>query len=215
MVNFLCANHVAKKLKDREIIKDVSLTLEGGHVYGFVGENGSGKTMLFRILSGLVRPTQGEIFLNQKELYRDKTAHNIGVIIENSLMWADLSGLENLMLLASIKQVIQKKDVIRALERVGLEPYNSLPIKKYSLGMKQRILIAQAIMEAPDFLFLDEPTNAIDKDGIELIHRIIKEESQRGAVVLLASHISSDISSLCEEIYLMENGYCKRRGENG
>jgi ABC-2 type transport system ATP-binding protein len=121
-------------------------------------------------------------------------------------MWPELTGWENLLFLGSLNKRISKADIRTTLERVGLDPTNPLPIKKYSLGMRQRLIVAQAIMEKPNFLFLDEPTNAIDKEGVLLIRDIIAEEANRGAVVLLASHISQDISTLCTEIYHMKHG---------
>lgn len=167
---------------------------------------GSGKTMLFRILSGLVKPTTGKVCLNRTDIHKGRCSERIGVIIENSCMWPELTGWENLLFLGSLNKRISKADIRTTLERVGLDPTNPLPIKKYSLGMRQRLIVAQAIMEKPNFLFLDEPTNAIDKEGVLLIRDIIAEEANRGAVVLLASHISQDISTLCTEIYHMKHG---------
>ena len=205
----LSAQHITKIIKNKELLHDVSLNLEGGNIYGFTGENGSGKTMLFRVLSGLVKPTHGQVLLNGEDVHKAHSS-KIGVIIENSSMWPDLTGIENLSYLGSIRSHISKEEVISTLQRVGLDPQNKLPIKKYSLGMKQRLLIAQAIMEKPEFIFLDEPTNAIDQEGVRLVHQIIQEEAKRGAVVLMASHISQDISSLCREVYRMESGHCER-----
>jgi bacitracin transport ATP-binding protein BcrA len=202
----LYAESVSKKIGSKQILQNISLNLSGGNVYGFVGENGSGKTMLFRILSGLVKPTTGKVCLNRTDIHKGRCSERIGVIIENSCMWPELTGWENLLFLGSLNKRISKADIRTTLERVGLDPTNPLPIKKYSLGMRQRLIVAQAIMEKPNFLFLDEPTNAIDKEGVFLIRDIIAEEANRGAVVLLASHISQDISTLCTEIYHMKHG---------
>ena len=206
MKQLLYAGSVSKKIGSKQILQNISLNLSGGNVYGFVGENGSGKTMLFRILSGLVKPTTGKVCLNRTDIHKGRCSERIGVIIENSCMWPELTGWENLLFLGSLNKRISKADIRTTLERVGLDPTNPLPIKKYSLGMRQRLIVAQAIMEKPNFLFLDEPTNAIDKEGVLLIRDIIAEEANRGAVVLLASHISQDISTLCTEIYHMKHG---------
>ncbi len=212
--HLLYAENVSKTIGGKELLHDISLELSGGHVYGFTGENGSGKTMLFRILSGLVKPTRGTVLLDGNNMHKKHGSVKIGVIIENSAMWPDLTGFENLLYLSMLNKYIARDDIMQTLERVGLDPANKLPVKKYSLGMKQRLIIAQAVMEKPDFLFLDEPTNSIDKDGSLVIRRIISEEAGRGAVVLLASHISQDISELCKEVYQVEAGSIKRLGGN-
>lgn len=210
----LYAEHISKKIGDKEVLKDISFELFGGNVYGFVGENGSGKTMLFRVLSGLVKPTQGKVLLDGTNLYEKHSPVKIGVIIENSSMWPELTGFENLYYLASLNKYISKEEIIQTLRRVGLDPNNALPIKKYSLGMRQRLIVAQAVMEKPDFLFLDEPTNSIDKQGAMLVRQIIAEEASRGAVVLLASHIGQDISALCEEVYEVKAGVVQKMGDS-
>lgn len=212
MEHTLSAEHIYKKIGQRELLKDISLELKGGNIYGFMGENGSGKTMLFRTLSGLIKPTQGEVLLDGNDINKKHLPVNIGVVIENMSMWPELTGMENLYYLSRLKKCISKEDMANTMIRVGLNPENNLPVRKYSLGMKQRLVVAQAIMEQPDFLFLDEPTNAIDKEGAVMVRQIISEEAKRGAVVLLASHISQDISELCAEIYQVKEGSCKRYG---
>lgn len=203
----IVAENVSKTLKNRQVLKNINLSLESKKIYGFVGENGSGKTMLFRVLSGLSKPTCGYVKFDDKDLHSKYREYlNIGITIEHSSLYPDFTGFENLNFLSKIREIASKKDIENAIERVGLDPNDKRTYRRYSLGMKHRILLAQAIMEKPDFLFLDEPTNAIDKDGVELVHRIIKEESDRGAIVLMTSHISDDINSLANEVFFVKDG---------
>ncbi len=215
MQHTLITEHLEKRIGKKELLCDISLTLGGGKIYGFVGENGSGKTMLFRTLSGLVKPTKGAVLLDGVDIHKKRGTVRIGVIIENSGMWPDLTGWENLFHLSALNHYISRKDIGDVMLRVGLDPDNALPIRKYSLGMRQRLMIAQAVMEQPDFLFLDEPTNSIDQEGTAVIRQIISEEAQRGAVVLMASHIGEDISELCTELYTMKAGHCFKLGGKG
>ena len=201
--------NVSKKIGFKLVLKDISFELEGGKIYGFVGENGSGKTMLFRTMSGLIKPSHGTVWLDENNVHKS-CKKKIGLILENGTMWPELTGYENLLHLSQLNNYITKEEIVQTLQRVGLDPENALPIRKYSLGMRQRLMLAQAIMEKPDFLFLDEPTNAIDKKGTQLVYQIIREEAERGAVVCISSHIDQDISNLCEEVYWMEKGVCRK-----
>lgn len=197
-------SHISKTLRGAKVLDDVSLTLEGGNIYGLVGENGSGKTMLMRTVCGLVRPDRGSVTFDGQDR---KTAKPVlGVMIENTALYPDLTGMENLGLFASILRIADKNAQAEAMERVGLDPKDRRTYRKYSLGMKQRLLLAQAIMEKPQVLLLDEPTNAIDAEGVALTHKIMRQEADRGAVVLLASHISADIHDLCCKVYRMDRG---------
>ena len=180
----LRVDNISKNIGNRKILDSVNLELENGKIYGFVGRNGSGKTMLFRALSGLMGVSSGKIFLDDRELHKDmRVLENIGITIENAGLYPELAGFDNLKLLSGLKRKIDDNKIRETIVRVGLDPDDKRPFRKYSLGMKQRIVIAQAIMEEPDILMLDEPTNALDEEGIERIRKIISEEKQRGAMV--------------------------------
>ena len=207
MGNTIEIKGLSKEIEEISILKDVSLFMEQGKIYGFVGKNGSGKTMLFRMIAGLVKSSGGSILYNGQEVeFGEKVPISIGIIIENAGMYPEFSGFENLEFLASIHKKISKTQIKETIERVGLNPKDKRKIKKYSLGMKQRITLAQAIMEKPDLLLLDEPTNALDTEGVEQIRQIIKEEKKRGAIICLASHNAEDIEILCDEIYQIIEG---------
>jgi ABC-2 type transport system ATP-binding protein len=211
----LIAKNVSKTIGKKDILKDVSIELESGTVYGIVGRNGSGKTMLFRALSGLMNISSGKILLDEKELHKDmRILENIGIVIENAGLYPELTGFENLKLLASLNKKIDDKQIREAINRVGLDPYDKRTFRKYSLGMKQRIVIAQAIMERPDILMLDEPTNGLDIEGVERIRTIVKEEKERGAMILIASHNREDIELLADKVFLMTDGKLTERDGN-
>lgn len=204
----LSAKNVNKVIKNRRILSDINLLLESGTIYGIVGRNGSGKTMLFRALSGLMKIDSGEIICDGKVLHKDMDVlDNMGIVIENAGLYQEFTGFKNLKLLAGINNVINDEEIKTAIRRVGLEPDDNRTFKKYSLGMKQRIVIAQAIMEKPDIIMLDEPTNALDEKGVHEIRSIILEEKKRGAMILLASHNKEDISLLADKVFYMENGH--------
>lgn len=206
--------NVTKEMKKTNVLKNVSVTMHSGKVYGFVGKNGSGKTMLLRTVAGLLRPTEGRVLVNEQDMYRMKgDLPDIGIIIENVGVYPEFTGFKNLKLLAEVKKKIGEAEIKEAIKRVGLDPEDKRIVKKYSLGMRQKIVIAQAIMEKPDILILDEPTNALDDESIGRFHKIIQEEKQRGAIVMLASHNKEDIEKLCDEIYEIKAGVLQRRIE--
>lgn len=163
--------------------------------------------MLFRAICGLIKITTGEIHFNDLKLHRDVSyAPNVGVIIETPSFWKEFSGFENLKMLASIQGKITDVEIIESLRRVGLDPQDKRPVKKYSLGMKQRLAIAQGIMENPDLIVFDEPTNALDEEAVQLLRQILIEEKERGAIVLIASHNKDDIRLLADVFMKMESG---------
>ena len=203
----LVAEKVCKTIRNAEILRDVDLELEGGTIYGFVGRNGSGKTMLFRALSGLMGLTSGQVTLDGKLLHRDfSVLPSLGIVLEHVGLYPGLTGVENLRYLAKLTGKIGTAEIRTAIERVGLDPDDRRTYRKYSLGMKQRLAIAQAVMEAPDMIMLDEPTNGLDDDGVKKIRELILEEKARGALILLASHNQEDIRILSDRLYRIEAG---------
>ena len=200
-------SHVSKTIKNNPVIKDISMELQSGAVYGFKGINGSGKTMLMRLISGLIRPSQGEISMNGKILGKDISFPNsIGVFLENPSFLDAYSGFNNLKLLASIKSVASDEDIRNTLLRVGLDPDSNKKYKKYSLGMKQRLGIAAAIMEKPEIVILDEPTNSLDEDGVDLVKHIVRNEKERGALVIVSCHDEEILKGMSDEVFLLEQG---------
>lgn len=200
-------SHVSKTIKNNPVIKDISMELQSGAVYGFKGINGSGKTMLMRLISGLIRPSQGEISMNGKILGKDISFPNsIGVFLENPAFLDAYSGFNNLKLLASIKSVASDDDIRNTLLRVGLDPDSNKKYKKYSLGMKQRLGIAAAIMENPEIVILDEPTNSLDEDGVDLVKHIVRNEKERGALVIVSCHDEEILKGMSDEVFLLEQG---------
>lgn len=210
----LTAEKVSKKIRGRIILADISLELHGSGIYGFVGPNGCGKTMLFRALSGLISINSGKVLLDNRALHEEfSVLPSLGLTLENVGMYPGLTGFQNLEYLAGLKGLIGAGEIRTAITRVGLDPKDKRTYRKYSLGMKQRLAIAQAIMEKPDVIMLDEPTNALDREGVELIREIILQEKERGAIILIASHNAEDIRILADVLYEMENGKIIRRTE--
>ncbi len=197
----------SRDIKGVRVLDNINLELDRGGIYGFIGSNGSGKTMLFRAICGLIKLTEGEIEVLSKKIRKDISfPESLGVIIESIGFWDEYTGFENLYLLSRIKKIIGKKEIMETLTRVGLNPKDKRTYKKYSLGMKQRLGIAEAIMEKPELLVLDEPTNALDDEGVETVRNILFEEKERGATILIASHNKEDISILCDRIFKMSEG---------
>lgn len=204
----IAIQNLSKTIKSNAVIQDISMNLKSGVIYGFKGINGSGKTMLMRLICGLIRPTEGEIRINGKTLGKDLSfPESIGVFLENPAFLDSYSGFQNLKILASIKSVATDQDIRATLSRVGLSPNDKKKYRKYSLGMKQRLGIAAAIMEKPDIVILDEPTNSLDADGVMLVKQIVQEEKVRGALVILSCHDGELLKDLSDEIFLLECGH--------
>ena len=185
----------------------MSATFTSGAIVGLKGINGSGKTMLMRLVSGLIKPTQGKIRINEHTLGQDISfPESIGILLENPAFLDPYSGLENLRMLASIKNTVKDEQIKKVIEIVGLDPEDKKKYRKYSLGMKQRLGIAAAIMESPDIIILDEPTNSLDSDGVSIVKDIVTRERNRGALVILACHDYEVLRLLADEIYVIEKG---------
>jgi ABC-2 type transport system ATP-binding protein len=203
----LIADQIYKTIRGKVILSDISLCLYGGNIYGFMGRNGSGKTMLFRALSGLMSVDSGAVIWNGKVLRRDfSVLPSLGIVLENAGLYPNLTGMQNLNYLASLTHRISAEGIRQAISRVGLDPDDRRPYGKYSLGMKQHLAIAQAVMEQPDVIMLDEPTNGLDEDGVGEIRKLILEEKERGALILLASHNSEDLHMLADHLYRVDGG---------
>ena len=205
IINKIVLKHMYKSIDTNPILNDVNLELQSGTIYGFIGQNGSGKTMLFRIMAGLVRPSEGSVkyYINNNE--RNINDVSKGVMIENAELYPELSAFENLDCLASMNKKISKKEIKEILCRLGFDSKNHKKYCKYSLGMRHRLVFAQAVMEKPDVILLDEPTNALDEESVHLIRDMIKDEKERGAIICVASHNKEDISILCDKIFSINN----------
>lgn len=203
----IVVNEVSKSIYGVPIINSVSMTLVSGNVYGFQGINGSGKTMLMRLICGLIYPTKGEIVIDGKRLGKEITfPQSVGLLLENPAFLDSYTGFENLEMLASIKNIITREEIHEAITSVGLDPLDKRKYKKFSLGMKQRLGIAAAIMEKPDILILDEPTNSLDSSGVSLVKTILAKERERGAIIILACHDLRILQDVSDEIFLLEQG---------
>lgn len=199
--------NVSKRLNDVTVLEDISLTLESGTIYGLKGKNGCGKTMLMRMMAGLIYPTSGTVSIDGEILHKDiATPRSIGVLIENPAFLPGYTGQQNLELLAGLTGKADRTQIAKTMSRVGLAPNDKRTYRKYSLGMKQRLGIACALMECPDLILLDEPINAIDEKGVPKIWEALQEEKQRGALIVLACHDTEELTSLADQIITIEEG---------
>ncbi|WP_406589412.1 ATP-binding cassette domain-containing protein [Bacillus atrophaeus] len=199
--------NVTKTLNSNMVVNNVSMQLESGNIYGFRGANGSGKSMLFRVISGLLVPEKGVITVNQSILHKDISfPESMGIVIENPEFIPHLTGKQNLKVLSSIKKQATDMDINHALNVVGLDKNDSRKYKKFSLGMKQRLAIGQAIMENPDLLILDEPTNALDEATIERIKIFLNEYKKRNKLILISSHDKYFLELISDQIYEVKEG---------
>lgn len=202
--------HITKVINKAKVLDDISMELKSEMIVGLKGENGSGKTMLLRMIAGLIFATDGQVIVNEQVLGKDiEFPPSVGVLIENPAFLDNYTGYQNLKILADIEGGINREQIEKTIERVGLKSNEKKKYKKYSLGMKQRLGIAGAIINKPDLLLLDEPTNALDDSGVKLLEKIIAEEKNRGALVIIASHDEKVLEKMADIIYVIQNGKVK------
>lgn len=200
-------NNAVKKFHETTALNNISVSFDAGKIHGIIGRNGSGKTVLFKCICGMMPLTSGEIFVGGKKIGKDlDVPQNTGVIIESPGFLPNYNGYKNLLLLASISKKVRKDEIRKFIEKVGLDPYSKKHVSKYSLGMRQRLGIAQSIMEDPEILVLDEPLNGLDKHGVLEMRELFLELKTQGKTMLLASHNAEDIKILCDTVHEMDNG---------
>ncbi len=210
-MDIIIVENLGLTIKKAEILKSVDISFEEGKIHGLIGRNGSGKTMLMKCICGFVRPTSGKVTVNGKKVGIDcDFPENIGIIIETPGFIPYYSGYKNLKLLADLNKRIDSKAIKQTLEQVGLDPHSKLHVKKYSLGMRQRLGLAQAIMENPDIFILDEPMNGLDKDGVADMRKYLLDLKEQGKTILIASHSTEDIEILCDTVCEIDKGILKK-----
>ncbi len=206
-MSYIEISNYTKKIKDNIVLNEINLSLDKNKIYGFVGINGSGKTMLFRAISGLITPTTGSVYVDGIKVGNGKHPKNVGLLIENANLWMELSAFENLDLLNSLSSTqVSRNEINNLISEFGLDPKSKKAFKAFSLGMKQKLRIAQAFMGNPELMLLDEPTNALDEESAEYFKKRLLKAKNNGATILIASHSSEDINRLCDEIVYMKDG---------
>lgn len=206
MDNIIEVKNVSKNFRETRALDNISLDFERGKIHGIIGRNGSGKTVLMKCICGFMTPTSGEVLVNGEKVRPSKAQENIGLIIETPGFIGGKSGLRNLQYLLRLRGKSDRSTVENAMRAVGLDPANKKPVRKYSLGMRQRLGIAQAIMEDPELLLLDEPMNGLDNQGVEDMRGLFAELRERGKTILLASHSNEDVRALCDTVCELDNG---------
>lgn len=200
-------NKLSLKIKTTDILKNINVEFEKGEIHGLIGRNGSGKTMLMKCICGFVKPTEGTVHVAEKQIGKDcDFPENVGIIIETPGFIPYYSGYKNLKLLADLNKKIGSDRIKETMKQVGLDPDLKRHVKKYSLGMRQRLGLAQAIMEDPDLLILDEPMNGLDKDGVADMRKYLLNLKEQGKTILIASHSAEDIEILCDTVCEMDKG---------
>ncbi len=204
---YLEVEEINKKIGVDDVLSEISLSMEKGKIYGLQGKNGCGKSMLMRVICGLVLPTSGRVIIDGEELGKELSfPESVGVFIEKPGFLDAYSGFQNLSMLASIKKRIGGREIKETLKRVGLEEVMHKKYKKYSLGMKQKLGIAAVIMEQPDIVILDEPANALDEKSEGRLWQIVREEKERGALVIISCHTAEVLEEISDEIFRIDQG---------
>lgn len=212
MENIIQVDYLSKSFGKATVLNNINVSFSKGQIHGIVGRNGSGKTLLMKCICGFLKPTEGTVTVSGKVVGKDvEIPEDIGVIIETPGFVTNYSGYKNLKLLASVRGRISREDIEKAMELVNLDPKSRKHVGKYSLGMRQRLGIAQAIMENPKILILDEPMNGLDNDGVKHIRNVLLEMKKQGTTILLASHNRENISVLCDKVYEMDKGIIKEQ----
>lgn len=205
-------NNITKKIRGNIILNDVNMELKNGKIYGLRGSNGSGKTMLLRVIAGLMKPTSGSVYINDKKLYKDMDfPQSIGILIENPAFVGNMSGVDNLTLLASYTSKKPREIAADAMVKVGLNPDDRRKYFKYSLGMKQKLGVAAAIMGGPDIILLDEPINAIDEAGVCLVKDALMELKEN-RIIIVVCHDREELDYLADDIYIVKEGRVYEQG---
>lgn len=206
-MEIITVNNLNLTIGKSDILKNINISFEEGKIHGLVGRNGSGKTMLMKCICGFIKPTSGEVIVDQKRVGKDVDfPKDMGIIIETPGFIPYYSGYKNLKLLAGLNGKIGKEEILKSMEQVGLDPKLKRHVRKYSLGMRQRLGLAQAIMENPKILILDEPFNGLDKDGVEDMRNYLLSYKQQGKTILICSHSAEDIKVLCDTVCEMDKG---------
>lgn len=205
-------DNLVKNFKNNEVIKGASYEFASGNVYGIVGGNGAGKSVLLKMILGMMKPDSGKVSFEgipENKAAANKVASvklDMACVIDGCDLIMNMSGLENLIYLAGFRKLVDEKCIRECMKKVGLNPDNKDKIKNYSLGMRKRLLIAQAIMENPDVLILDEPTNSLDSSGVQMLHDIVLENKEAGRIIIIASHYEQDIDGLCDIVLSLKDG---------
>ncbi len=206
-MNIININNLSLKIGKNIILTNINVSFEKGKIHGLIGRNGSGKTMLMKCICGFIKPTEGTVFVADKQIGKDcDFPESVGIIIETPGFIPYYSGFKNLKLLADLKRKIGREQIKKVMEQVGLDPELKRHVKKYSLGMRQRLSLAQAIMEDPDLLILDEPMNGLDKDGVGDMRKYLLNLKEQGKTIIIASHSAEDIEILCDTVCEMDKG---------
>lgn len=206
---------VTKEIHGVSVLNNANCEFLSGNIYGVVGPNGSGKTMLLRVISGLIRPTHGNVFVDGQTLHKDISfPPNAGIIIEKPELLPYFTGYENLKYLAEIRRLVSNDQIQKFMKMFALDPNSKQPVKKYSLGMKQKLGVIQAIMENPDVLILDEPFNALDESTVAMLHNLFLEYKLKGKLIILTSHHYDDISAICNQVLTIQDGTIQKNSTN-